>query len=95
VPRSIISFGFEDSFDGFEGTTFRGLSDITGRIEDFFLRARTEVGTGIVTVVFKAVEIAGILRIVSVTIRAVEIGAASGRGLEASSSCARHSKTVS
>jgi hypothetical protein len=50
VPRSIISFGFEDSFkDGFDegleaGAAFRGLSE-TGCMETFFL-AETEVGTG-------------------------------------------------
>jgi hypothetical protein len=42
--RSIISFGFEDSFDGLGEATFRGLSDITGRMETFLLAARVEAG---------------------------------------------------
>ena len=38
MPRSIISFGFEDGFK--EGTTFRGLSEITSVVRvDFFLKA--------------------------------------------------------
>jgi hypothetical protein len=62
VPRSIISFGFEDSFE--EGTTFRGLSKITlGCVEDFFLEVRVEAGTGIeagtAARVFGTVRIAG------------------------------------
>jgi hypothetical protein len=42
----MISFGFEGSFavNGFEaGTAFRGLTDITGRMETFLL-AETEAG---------------------------------------------------
>ena len=90
MPRSIISFGFEDGFK--EGTTFRGLSEITGHIEDFFSKAGVEarVRTGTVTGVFGVVEIVGVLEIAD----AVETGAARGVGLEASS-YARHGKTVS
>jgi hypothetical protein len=62
VPRSITSFGFKDGFK--EGTTFRGLSEITGVVyTDFFLEAgagaRAGTETATVTVVFGAVEIAG------------------------------------
>jgi hypothetical protein len=79
VPRSIISFGFKDFK---EGTTFRGLSEITSRIEDFFSKAGAGIGTA--TGVFKVVEIAG----------AIETGAVKGVGLEATF-CARNAKTVS
>jgi hypothetical protein len=57
----MISFGFEDGFvddsfkddfKGFGGTAFRGLTDIIGRIETFFLagtkagaEAKAEAGT--------------------------------------------------
>ena len=89
MPRSIISFGFKDFEEGFEtGTTLNGLSDITGRTEDFFLKAGA--GTGTATGVFGVVEITGVLEIIG----AVETGAARGVGLEASS-YARHGKTVS
>ena len=97
MPSDIISFGFEDGFDGFEEeATFRGLSDTTGAVrEDFFseavVGAVTGVGTGTVTEVFRAVGIAGILEIAGVIVEAAEIGAASDAG----SSCARHSKVVS
>jgi hypothetical protein len=64
------------------GTIFKELSDMIGRIEDFFSKAG--VGIGTVTGVFGVVEIAGV----------VETGAARGVGLEAFS-CARHGKTVS
>jgi hypothetical protein len=67
-----LSVGFEG------GTIFKGLSDITGHMEGFFL------GPG----VFGAVEIAGILEIVGVIVGTVGIGAARDAG----SSCARHSK---
>jgi hypothetical protein len=70
-------------------TTFRGLSEITGRVEDFFSKAGVEARTG----VFGAVGIVGILKIAGVIIGAVETGAARGVGLEASF-CARHGKTV-
>jgi hypothetical protein len=49
----MISFGFEDFYvgDGFakgfkEGATFRGLSDVTSYIEDFFLAAGTKAKAG-------------------------------------------------
>jgi hypothetical protein len=75
MPRSIISFGFEDGFE--EGTTFKGLSNITGVVrKDFFLEAGTEAGTevepGIATGVFGTVGIAGILEIAGTVIGAVE-----------------------
>jgi hypothetical protein len=85
VPRSIISFGFKDFK---EGTTFRGLSEITSRIEDFFSKAGAGIGTA--TGVFKVVEIAGVLEIAG----AIETGAIKGVGLEATF-CARNAKTVS
>jgi hypothetical protein len=90
VPRSIISFSFKD-FE--EEATFRGLSDITSHIEDFFLKAGAGAGMRIVTViiVFGVVGIIGILKLIGTIIGAVKIGAASDVG----SSCARHSKTVS
>jgi hypothetical protein len=70
VPRSIISFGFEDSFkDGFDegleaGAAFRGLTDTIGRMETFLLagtEAEAGAGTGTETeaAVALAVEIAG------------------------------------
>jgi hypothetical protein len=98
VPSDIISFGFEDSLEDFEGgTTLNGLSDMTVGVvcEDIFLEAGVGVGTGTATGVFGAVGIAGVLGIAGTIVGAVEIGAARGVGLEASSSCARHSKTVS
>jgi len=67
--------------------TFKGLSDITGRIEDFFSKAGVEVGTGTAIGVFGVVEIVGVLEIAG----AVETGAASDAG----SFCARYGKTVS
>jgi hypothetical protein len=78
MPRSIISFGFEDSFkDGFEiGTTFRGLSDITSHIETFFL-ARTEVEAEVEIRVLLAIEI---FRIVEKA--GVGVGAGAGIGIE-------------
>jgi hypothetical protein len=96
MPRPIISFGFEDDCkEGFEtGTTLNGLSDITGRTKDFCLKAGAGAGTGTVTEVFGTIKIAGILKIAGVIAGAVETGATSDVGLEASS-CARHGKTVS
>jgi hypothetical protein len=52
---------------------------------------RTETATR----VFETIEITGIVEITEVIIGIVEIGAAKGIGLAASSSCAKHSKTVS
>jgi hypothetical protein len=54
VPRSIISFGFKDSFisDGFSKglearTAFRRLTKITSHIETFFLAGtKAEAGAG-------------------------------------------------
>jgi hypothetical protein len=85
VPRSTVCFKEW-------GTAFKGLSDIIGRMEDFF----SGVGVGIerATKVFRTVEIVGILEIVGEIVGAVEIGAASGAGVRASS-CVRHGKTVS
>jgi hypothetical protein len=97
VPRSIISFGFKDFEEGFKiKTTLNMLSNITGRIKDFFLKARVGAGIGTATGVFGVVEIAGVLKIIGVLeiAGAVETGAVKGVGLEASS-CARHNKTVS
>jgi hypothetical protein len=95
VIEVIETVGFNCD-EGFEtGTTLNGLSNITlGYVEGFFSEARVEagVGTGTATRVFGTVGIAGILGIVEVIMRAVEIGGASGRGLEALFSCARHSK---
>jgi len=68
--KSIISFGFEDSFkngfgEGFEeGTAFTGLSEITGCIGDFFLAVGTEVGAGVG--ITEAVEIFGTVGIVGI-----------------------------
>jgi uncharacterized membrane protein len=80
VIETIETIGF-DREGGFEGTTFKGLTDITGRTKGFFLG----------TEVFGAIEIAGILKIVGVIIGAVEIRAVCDVGIEASS-CAEHSK---
>jgi hypothetical protein len=113
VPRSIISFGFEDGFvdsfdDGFEGfgggTTFRGLTDITGRIEGFSLAAETKAGTeakagvgtrGTVTEagVAVAVEIFGTVGVFGIA-DTVGAGAVTGiaLGMEAFSFCARLNK---
>jgi hypothetical protein len=70
--------------------TLKGLSDITDHMEGFFPWAEVGVRTG----VFGVVGITGILEIAEGIIWTVEIGGASGVGLEASSSCARHSKTA-
>jgi hypothetical protein len=61
VPRSSISFSFEDSFEDLErGTTFIGLSEITGCTETFFLEVGTEVGgAGTEAGVTEAIEFAG------------------------------------
>jgi hypothetical protein len=80
--ETIETVGF-DRKGGFEGTTFKGLTDITGRTEGFF------PGTG--AGVFGAVGIAGILEIIGAIVVAVEIRAARDAGVEASS-CARHRK---
>jgi hypothetical protein len=88
----IVGFGCKEGFE--TKAIFKELSDIIGRIEDFFseavVGAVTGVGIGIATGVFEVVGIAG-LEIRGATVGPVEIGAASDAG----SSCARHGKTVS
>jgi hypothetical protein len=88
-----IRFDYDKGFE--TGTTLNRLSNITlGCVEGFFLKARVKAGvrTGIVIGVFGTVRIAGILGIIEVIMRVVEIGGASGGGLEALFSYARHSK---
>ena len=87
----IVGFGCKEGFE--TKAIFKELSDIIGRIEDFFSKARARAGAGTrtATEVFRAIGIAGILKIAGVIVEAVEIRAASDAG----SSCARHSKAVS
>ena len=79
-----------DHKEGFNGITFKGLSDIIGCIEDFFSEAGTKARTETVIRVFKTVGIIGILEIAGVIIGAVEIGAAGDAG----SFYTRHGKIV-
>jgi hypothetical protein len=91
IEIKTIKFDYKE---GFNNITFKGLSNIISRIEDFFSEAGTKAGIETAIGVFKTVKIVGIFKIVRVIIKAVEIGAAGDIGLKASSSYARHSKIV-
>jgi len=56
-------------------TTFKGLNKITNYIKDFFLKTRVKVKVEITTRVFKTIKITGILKLIIIIIRAVEIKA--------------------
>jgi hypothetical protein len=93
VIEAIVIVGSDCKVGFGIGTIFKELSDIIGRIEDFFSKAGVEAGAGIGTAigVFGTIGIVGILEIAGVIVGAVETGAASDAG----SSCARHGKIVS
>jgi hypothetical protein len=88
----MISFGFEDSFDGLGGAAFRGLTEITGRMETFLL-AETEAGaeakagagtrgTETEAAVALAIETFGIVGIVGIGAGTIGIAEPVGPGTE-------------
>jgi hypothetical protein len=94
----MISFCFEDSFDGLGGAVFRGLTETTGRIETFLL-AGTEVkagagtrGTETEAGVTLAVETSGTVGVVGTAGTEAETGTGVALGIEAFSSYARLNK---